>query len=73
MIRIFQRSSRTSSRFARTFSLQRVRRSTVRPALELMEERALLSAYVRDFPIPIPNITPDITVAGPEGTSGSPS
>ena len=53
MSRIFQRSSRTSSRLSRAFSLQRVRRYAFRAALEPMEERALLSAYVRDFPISI--------------------
>ena len=46
MSRIVQRSSRTSSRLSRPFSLQRVRRYALRPVLELMEERTLLSTFV---------------------------
>jgi streptogramin lyase len=32
-----------------------------------MEERTLLSSYVRDFPIPIPNVNPDFLTPGPDG------
>jgi streptogramin lyase len=63
----FQRSSQTSSRPTRSFSLQRVRRHAFRPALELMEERALLSAYVRDFPLLVPNLNPNLAKPGPDG------
>ena len=57
MRRIFQRSSRTSSRLSRPFSLQRVRRYALRPVLELMEERTLLSTFVV-------NTTSDLDRAG---------
>jgi hypothetical protein len=32
-----------------------------------MENRTLLSTYVRDFSIPIPNENPDIARPGPDG------
>ena len=43
------------------------RRTRFLAAVEPMEERALLSAYIRDFSVPIPNEIPDIARPGPDG------
>jgi streptogramin lyase len=67
MRRTFHRSSQTSFSTLIARAPRRAKRRAFRPAVELMEERALLSAYVRDFPIPIPNLNPNLVVPGPDG------